>query len=1144
MKKKVIKSGAKQHGKFKGITDANRLFNCGNLDLAEKIVDQILLKTPGVGDALLLKAAIKYRQKKFAEAELLCQRASNLGVSTHEFDNILGLVLKSTDRKDEAKRHYENALSRCPSSSDLHHNYANLLFNLKDTVKAAEHQKKAIELRPNHVETLRQAGKIAVNNRDHAWAMECFQTLLQLNPNSAEALNGIGAAYLLANDHTNARIYFEKCLSVDPKTSPALANLGILLKSNDEIERAEECFNRALELEPDNVEHRWNLSLLLLAKGNYKKGWSFYEDRYAESRTAPDRVILPKLQGVTHLQPTDVVRGKVVAVLHEQGLGDTLQFTRFAENLYKEGATVLLMVPEELIEVMQTLPWAAYVTNKLSGFSRLDYFVLTASLCRRYMTEESDIPRNIPYLYSNSTRQTKWNEHIPRSEKLNVALVWAGKPTHGNDMNRSLSLASFNGLANHADRCNFYSIQMGDRSNDPVPDGLSITKLHSQISNFADSAAILQRMDLLITIDSSPAHLAGALGVPVWVLVPKVSDFRWLKGRTESPWYPTMRLFRQTEIGNWQPTLDELSKELGQVHKRIDTPMVLEYNDRTELPQNSGIGFQSEAAVLLHKSGNDQRAYELYRWILQVEPNQVDVLRNLGVLYRKHGKFELAESCYEKAMQLSPHDKNLLLNYANLKLHQEKFDQAQALAERAAAIDPNVAGVHYILAKTAQHHNQIDLAFAHIRRALVIDSGNKDFAIFLAYLYIKEGMLQDAARMLPQLISIGKTRHDANSLVAQYYTRVNEHEKAVEFFTLSLAANPNNKLDLLSRGNEHAALQLMDKAVEDFKQATILDPEYAEAHQNLAMAYLLQGDFERGLPEYEWRVNKKRIDTQRLDFPSFDGVARWEGQPLQDRSILVYPEQGFGDAIQFIRYAKNLKEMGATVYVACKNPLKRLFETYKWIDHLLVEGSAMPKVDYWVPIMSLPFLCKTTLATIPNEIPYFDIASQAAENNLREIGCGPMLGKQNLVLVWSGSKSHTNDAKRSIPKECLAPILELAEYNIVAFDFENKEKHVEIGGRFIENIAYYTKDFYDLALFFKCSAHVVSVDSSPVHLSGALGVQTSALLAYLPDFRWMLGRQDTPWYPSVRLYRQVTRGDWSKPIESLTLSLASNDKNR
>jgi hypothetical protein len=330
------------------------------------------------------------------------------------------------------------------------------------------------------------------------------------------------------------------------------------------MEEALASYAQALALEPENAEANFNGSLARLCLGDLAGGWPQYEYRWKKKdfmSTVPDYP-QPLWRGDTDLN------GKTIFLLAEQGLGDTIQFVRYAPLVVERGAKVLLGVQKPLRLLATSVPGVSLVRTDGEPLPDFDTYCPLLSLPLAFGTELATIPANIPYLRPHAERLAQWRPRLPDNGRLRIGICWSGSKDHLNDRNRSMPLERFAALLT-VPNLDFVCIQKEVGAVDAaILDQHGVLQLGREFTDFADTAAVVAMLDLLVSVDTSVAHLAGAMGKAVAMLVPYSPDFRWLMHRTDSPWYPTMRLFRQSAIGDWTGPLQKLRAELEDVARR------------------------------------------------------------------------------------------------------------------------------------------------------------------------------------------------------------------------------------------------------------------------------------------------------------------------------------------------------------------------------------------------------------------------------------------------------------------------------------------------------------------------------------------------------------------------------------------------
>ena len=338
--------------------------------------------------------------------------------------------------------------------------------------------------------------------------------------------------------------------------------LGDACSALRDAQRATDAYRRALLVSPGFAVAAYQLSLCLLGQGYFAEGWKLYESRFDPAipgAVTPPMMPIPMWEG-------EDLSGRKLLVLTEQGYGDHIQFCRFVPLLARQGVEIVFGASPEMRELTATLKGVARVVTEVEGAwqSGCDCWTYVASLPYRLGVSAGRVPAKVPYLRADAQRARVWYERLAQSgARLKVGLCWAGRPTHGNDWRRSIPLGLCAPLSTVRD-IEFVSLQTGERGRGlaELPEGLQLAPWGAELRDFADTAALLSQLDLLVSIDSSPAHLAGALGRPVWTLLPFQPDWRWRLDDERSRWYPTMRLFRQRRPGDWQEVMERVAAAL------------------------------------------------------------------------------------------------------------------------------------------------------------------------------------------------------------------------------------------------------------------------------------------------------------------------------------------------------------------------------------------------------------------------------------------------------------------------------------------------------------------------------------------------------------------------------------------------------
>lgn len=575
------------------LSGALELHRQGRLAEAERTYRAVLRERPDQIDALHLVGAVRLQRGDHRAALDLLDRALAVRADWPEALNNRGLALHGLERYEEAVASYARALAVRSDYAQALSNRAAALISLDRHADALADLDRVLALRPGYVDAMVNRGAALRSLRRHEEALAALEPALAREPSHAPAWNNHGCALRSLARHEEALASFARALAVEPRNAKIIANRGITLQLLDRIDEAIACYDRALELDPADAEiignrglalhdrHRfeeslahyaraqaidpgyaaahWNEALTRLALGDFERGWPKYEWRWdqPESPTARPQFDRPPWLG------EDDVAGKRIFLYAEQGLGDTIQFARYAPIVARRGARVTLGVPEALKSLMASLEGVAHIVGSGETLPEFDVHCPLLSLPLACRTRLDSIPASIPYLSAPADRIALWRQRLPPARALRVGLVWRGRSTYRNDRRRSIAfdrlrpLFSTPGVA-------FTSLQKDVRRDESEHLAACATgDWGEELRDFGDTAAAVSLLDLVIAVDTSVAHLAGALGKPVWILLPYSADWRWLLEREDSPWYPSARLFRQAVAGDWDHVIGRAARELA-----------------------------------------------------------------------------------------------------------------------------------------------------------------------------------------------------------------------------------------------------------------------------------------------------------------------------------------------------------------------------------------------------------------------------------------------------------------------------------------------------------------------------------------------------------------------------------------------------
>ncbi len=384
----------------------------------------------------------------------------------------------------------------------------------------------------------------------------CYQRSLALNPDHAGSYTNLGNVLRGLGRLDDAAASHRLAVELAPDDANAHYNLGLALRDLGQITESLECFAKTLKINPDHPDCHFDRSLSLLQNGDLKEGFQEYEWRWKLSANPPRAFEQPQWGG-------EDLGGKTILLHQEQGFGDLIQMARYIPMVKEKGGTVVVETQPQLSRLISTIDGAAKVVNRGSDLPAFDVYAPMMSLARIFNTTLDTVPDAVPYLKAPDAQAVPLPANL--SNPLKVGIAWAGRATHQNDANRSSAFSHFTKLMGLADVA-FYSLQTGPAAGDIAGHGCEafVTDMAARMNDFADTAAVIGQLDLVISVDTAVAHLAGALGKPVWVVLPHPGDWRWMLERDDSPWYPTMRLFRQSTPGDWSPVFEAIKQALSE----------------------------------------------------------------------------------------------------------------------------------------------------------------------------------------------------------------------------------------------------------------------------------------------------------------------------------------------------------------------------------------------------------------------------------------------------------------------------------------------------------------------------------------------------------------------------------------------------
>jgi tetratricopeptide (TPR) repeat protein len=551
-----------------------------------------------------------------------------------------------------------------------------------------------------------------------------------------------------------------------------------------------------------------------------------------------------------------------------------------------------------------------------------------------------------------------------------------------------------------------------------------------------------------------------------------------------------------------------------------------------ELKEELAIAHNTLGAVLADQ-GKFADAIASYRQAVKHDPGYAQAHSNLGAALQSLSRLDEAVACYRRSIACDPSYAVAWNQLGTALVKQGNFDEAVTHYRQALRLDPRLAAAENNLGALFQSQSKWDEAAACYQRALAIEAGCAEAHFNLGMVFHNQGHAARAVESYQNAIRANPQHAGAYNNLGAIFKRQGKLSEAVECYERALEFKPNFAEALNNLGNVFQLQSRNAEAMVCYEQTLRIDPDHAQAHYNRSRMLLAAGDFSAGWREYEWRLKCSDLEKQAFAEP------RWQGEPLEGRTLLVHAEQGLGDALQFIRYVPLVTHFGGKVIVEVPNALFPLLEQ-STIPGLVARGTPLEAFDVQVPMMSLPLICGTLLETIPSCVPYL-----AADPQWVEFWRGALGAKAGLRvgIAWQGRPTYAGDRFRSIPLAQFAP---LAQRGVELISLQKGPGSQQLTAgvapfpvRELNDLDEEHGPFIDTAAVMKNLDLVITSDTAIAHLAGALGVSVWVALPLSPDWRWLYQREDSPWYPTMRLFRQLSHGDWPSVFQRMAEALAA-----
>ena len=1039
-----------------------------------------------------------------------------LAMQPHDPDtyNKLGNALKDQGDLQAAVDVYQQALAINPDFFGAYNNLGIALKEQGNLQAAVDAYQQALAINPNYSEAHSNLGNALREQGNLPAAIDAYRQALAINPDFSQAYNNLGSALRIQGDPQGAIHAYRQALAISPNFPDALSNLGSALEYQGDLQAAMDAYRQALAINPNFPDAHWNLSLLQLLSGDYGHGWEGYEWRF-QAKKVHQLHLHPQME---RWHGGNLAPGERLIIVSEQGLGDTLQFMRYVLHLNNTGQPASLCTETKLHGLIR----ASGITTTIYSFEQAKqlttgkWFPLLS--LPGYLQVRPDHPIvDTPYIKAPEQQVEHWQQKLATEQRPIVGINWQGNPkTETISLRgRSLPLESFAPIAEKT-AVTLLSLQKGDGA-DQLADCsfrhrfVGCQEEINQTWDFVETAAIIANCDLIITSDTAVAHLAAGMGHPTWLLLTTVPDWRWGMTGDTSFWYPSMRLFRQREQGNWAEVMDRVARALA-----AEMPAAAAHSGqvlKNQADPQAVMAAYHQASVLLDQ-GDLQGAVAAYGQVLAMKPDFPEAQCNLGNALKDQGDLQGAVAAYGQALATKPDFPEAQYNLGNALQARGDLPGAVAAYRQALASKPDFPEAQHNLGIALQTQGDLSGAVAAYRQALA--SKPHDPGI---------------------LSNLG------NALQAQ-----GDLQGAVAAYGQALASKPDDPAVLSNLGTALQRQGNLQEAMAAYHQALASKPDFCRARSNLSTLQLLLGDYKRGWQGYESRFLIKLQDVNNKPLPLETQLERWNGDNLAPgEELIIVSEGGLGDTLHFMRYVLYLNNTGQSASLCTETKLHGLIRSSGITTEIYsAEQGNQLTAGKWLSLLSLPGYLQVRPDHPVVDTPYIKAPEQRVGHWQQKLATEqrPIIG-----INWSGNRKSALSGKgeedwRSLPLESFAPIAEKTSVSLLCLQkghgadqlADCSFRHRFVGCQEEINQIW---DFVETAAMIANCDLVVTCDTAVAHLAAGMGRPTWLLLTKVPEWRWGMTGETSFWYPSMRLFRQRERGNWAEVMDRVARALAA-----
>jgi tetratricopeptide (TPR) repeat protein len=890
-----------------------------------------------------LRQAEKCRAEgRLAEAEALCRRALEARADLPEAEHLLGVIMHQSGKLGEAIEHVGRAVKLAPQVALYHANLGEMLRLSGRPKLAAEEARRALEIEPNLAMALTNLGVALYEMEDFEESIRAHRKAIAAQPEFTDAHSNLGNALHALRRFDEAIVAYRRAIELNPEFADAWANLGNTLQHAGDYEEAVVALRRAIELAPEHANARSGISILLLMRGDFGEGWYEYEWRLRSTEQKGPRFPEKPWQG-------ESLKGKHIYVQAEQGLGDSVQFARYIPLLIARGAKVTARVQDPFVPLLRESFPDITVMGARGAPPAYDCDAALLSLPYLLKTRLETIPADIPYLRVPEQTVLRWKSRLATSEGVKLGVAWAGNPKHPNDARRSVDLSVLTPLFD-VRGTHFTSLQVGPRAADLSKlknNAQAIEDFSKDLSDFAETAGAITALDLVFTVDTAVAHIAGALGKPVWVLIPWTADWRWMLGREDNPWYPTMRLFRQKRGEDWADVIARVVEQLKAVAggdaaplmpfkaegerraaqaaaiiavatARANRPATIQAQTTRHAPSHPLVlaeqkrreGFLADAeelsrraiaaepanaeavhmlGIVAHQSGKLNEAIEHVRRAIAIKPDVALYHANLGEMCRLAGRIDEAIAAGRRALELNPDYPTALSNLGIALFDQDKFEEALGYHDRAIALQKDFAQAHSNRGNTLQRLKRFAEAEQAYRRALELQPNFADAWNNLGTCLREMKRPEEAETIYRKSLELGPNNPYTLDNLALTMRDLERLEPAADLLRRALAIEPRSDKLHIHYGSVLLDQDKLDEAALEAERAIAIDANNHDTMNLMGRVTFKRGDLQSAVDYYRRALALK---------PDFADAHNNMGNALRELGKLQQAQESYIDALK------------------------------------------------------------------------------------------------------------------------------------------------------------------------------------------------------------------------------------------------------